>query len=112
MRGGCAANGIHKKSEINYAEGGSIVEDSHSPEESCHFCAILGRPGMHNKKYGAIGAEHVYAFDHNVRTTSGEAGSKAIRGGNLKQGPAAVVHGPCYHSYLCDGGPLHKAEAP
>jgi len=40
------------------------------------------------------GAEHVFAFDHNIRTSDDKQMERtAIKGGNLKQGPASVVHG-------------------
>lgn len=39
------------------------------------------------------GASLVAAFDHNVRSESGRASGRKIRGGNAVQGPAALVHG-------------------
>jgi len=42
---------------------------------------------------GVTGATHCYAFDHNIRSTSGNASGRRLRGGNLVQGPAGLVHG-------------------
>merc|ERR1719498_2308027 len=41
----------------------------------------------------ATGAEHVFAFDHNIRSTAPDAGTRHISGGNTVVNPAAVVHG-------------------
>lgn len=39
------------------------------------------------------GAREVFAFDHNVRSDSGRDSGQRLRGGNLVQGAAAIVHG-------------------
>lgn len=38
------------------------------------------------------GAAHVFAFDHNIRSTSGKEQGRKLSGGNDVQGPAHVVH--------------------
>lgn len=48
-------------------------------------CAVLVKE--------ACGAMVVQAFDHNVRSASGKAGSRRIAGGQQVQGPAHIVHG-------------------
>ncbi len=39
------------------------------------------------------GADHVVAFDHNVRSAAGQKSKRRIEGGQQVQGPAHVVHG-------------------
>jgi hypothetical protein len=41
----------------------------------------------------ASGAAHVVAFDHNVRSATGQKSKRRIEGGQQVQGPAHVVHG-------------------
>lgn len=41
----------------------------------------------------ACGARLVAAFDHNIRSASGKADRKRIKGGQEVQGPARIVHG-------------------
>ena len=41
----------------------------------------------------ASGADHVVAFDHNVRSAAGKQGKQRIKGGQQVQGPSRVVHG-------------------
>lgn len=47
------------------------------------------------------GARFVRAFDHNIRSASGQAAGKKLRGGNAVQGPAGIVHG----DYTADSAP-------
>ena len=47
------------------------------------------------------GASFVKAFDHNVRCTSGNAAGRKLKGGNLVQAPAGIVHG----DYTIDSAP-------
>jgi hypothetical protein len=49
----------------------------------------------------ATGAEHVFAFDHNVRSARGRKSKTRIDGGQQVQGPAHVVHG----DYTLAGAP-------
>lgn len=42
---------------------------------------------------GATGVQKVYAFDHNVRSATGEQSKTRIAGGQQVQGPAHIVHG-------------------
>jgi hypothetical protein len=41
----------------------------------------------------ASGADHVVAFDHNVRSAAGKQDKQRIKGGQQVQGPSRVVHG-------------------
>ena len=41
----------------------------------------------------ATGAAGVFAFDHNIRSASGEKSARRIAGGQQVQGPAHLVHG-------------------
>ena len=41
----------------------------------------------------ATSAPHVFAFDHNIRSASGEKSKRRIAGGQQVQGPAHLVHG-------------------
>ena len=41
----------------------------------------------------ATGAAKVFAFDHNVRCDAGKASGRRLKGGNLVQAPAGIVHG-------------------
>jgi hypothetical protein len=49
----------------------------------------------------ATGAAHVFAFDHNIRSTSGKESRRRIAGGQQVQGPAHLVHG----DYTLTSGP-------
>lgn len=41
----------------------------------------------------ASGADHVVAFDHNIRSAAGKQRKQRLKGGQQVQGPARVVHG-------------------
>ena len=47
------------------------------------------------------GAAHVFAFDHNIRSTAGKESQRRITGGQQVQGPAHLVHG----GYTLTSGP-------
>lgn len=41
----------------------------------------------------ATGSAHVFAFDHNIRSSAGKKAERRIAGGQQVQGPAHLVHG-------------------
>ncbi len=49
----------------------------------------------------ATGAAHVFAFDHNIRSTAGMESKRRIAGGQQVQGPLHLVHG----DYTLTSGP-------
>jgi len=65
--------------DFDFNDNGRIVSEYYA------HCAKLVKE--------ATGAEHVFAFDHNVRSTAPDAGKRHIAGGNTVVSPAAVVHG-------------------
>jgi hypothetical protein len=81
----------HKYDHIDYFEEEEIVHKYYKEVEE--FV----------KEY--IGAKKVVAYDHNIRSTrtqnwinpDGDTTNQAIKGGNLVQGPAAIVHNDFSH---------------
>lgn len=67
------------RSDLDFFDHGEVVEHYY-PE-----CAAAVRE--------ATGARDVFAFDHNIRSATGKAGQRRIRGGQQVQGPAHVAHG-------------------
>lgn len=57
--------------------------------------AVVDRyyPACAERVAAACGADHVFAFDHNVRSAAGKQAGERIRGGQEVQGPARMVHG-------------------
>lgn len=54
----------------------------------------------------ATGAPRVFAFDHNVRSASGQRAARRIREGQQVQGPAHMVHG----DYTLTSAPLRLQQ--
>jgi hypothetical protein len=68
-----------KEDHIDYYDEASVIGRYYGDCE-----ALLQR---------VTGASIVRAFDHNVRSESGRAAGRKLRGGNAVQGPASLVHG-------------------
>ena len=70
--------------------------------------SVVGRyyPDCEERVREASGAQHVFAFDHNVRSAGGKRDRQRITGGQEVQGPAHVVHG----DYTLTSGPARLQD--
>jgi len=85
-----------RRANLNFYDHQQVVRDYY-PE----CAAALG---------DVTGAAHVFAFDHNIRSTAGKECQRQIAGGQQVQGPAHLVHG----DYTLTSAPqrLHNLAEP